>query len=94
MHEAVSVSFLKMENIADEFRNILEDTYDYKGMPCSKLIPQSSVEALIDWETREDDIFIATYPKSGNHFFSSFFKDGFNTSYNKTITHMRSQILK
>ncbi|PIK51295.1 putative sulfotransferase 1A1 [Apostichopus japonicus] len=45
----------------------LNEMHEYEGVPFSGFVPAKSLEIIRDWETRDDDIFITTYPKSGTH---------------------------
>ncbi|KAJ8040135.1 Sulfotransferase family cytosolic 1B member 1 [Holothuria leucospilota] len=50
-----------------EEKRFIYKRYMFEGVIFYQLTPPENIAGVRDWKTREDDIFILTYPKSGTH---------------------------
>eukprot|EP00057_Strongylocentrotus_purpuratus_P034101 XP_793921.2 PREDICTED: estrogen sulfotransferase-like [Strongylocentrotus purpuratus] len=57
------------EAVAEDISSIdlFSKTHEYKGVTFYKTAMPEIYESLDTWETRPDDVYVITYPKSGSH---------------------------
>lgn len=48
-----------------EEKRFIQKPYKFEGVTFVQMIPPENVAGVRKWKTREDDIFVSTYPKSG-----------------------------
>ncbi|KAJ8040139.1 Sulfotransferase family cytosolic 1B member 1 [Holothuria leucospilota] len=65
-HNVMTEKWAEFFGIPEELRFIYK-LYKFEGVTFGHLIPAEYIGGVRDWKTREDDIFISTYPKSGTH---------------------------
>ncbi|KAJ8040141.1 Sulfotransferase family cytosolic 1B member 1 [Holothuria leucospilota] len=65
-HNVMSQRWAELFAIPEEMR-FIHKPYKFEGVTFMKMIPPENVAGVREWKTREDDIFVSTYPKSGTH---------------------------
>lgn len=63
-HEEIQREFVRLFKV-DEDKMELAKKHKFEGVVFNGITPPKSLIEIKDWETREDDIFVTTYPKSG-----------------------------
>ena len=56
-----------LEAVAEDISSIdlFSKTHEYKGVTMFEMAMPEIYESLKTWETRPDDVYVITYPKSG-----------------------------
>ncbi|XP_071845980.1 amine sulfotransferase-like [Apostichopus japonicus] len=65
-HDQKQRELAKLFGIPEEASAIAK-RHDFEGVMFTNTSPPKSLLEIRDWETKEDDVFVATYPKSGTH---------------------------
>lgn len=65
-HEMMEKIMAEKFGIPPELSAVLK-THKYKGTTFNGMSPPQILDAIPDFETREEDVFITSYPKSGTH---------------------------
>lgn len=63
-HDQKQREIAELFGIPEEARAIAK-RHDFEGVMFTNTSPPKSLLEIRDWETKEDDVFVATYPKSG-----------------------------
>ena len=64
-----------------EFQYKVPGEYMYGGVRLMEINPVSSLDAIKQFEFRDDDVFLGTYPKSGNARTRESFHHQMNTNW-------------